>query len=273
MKKTHIIFAIFATLFIISCQDVVDIPLDTQNPKLVIDASINWEKGTTGAVQKIKITTTTNFYTNTIPIVSGALVSVSTSNNVIFNFIEVPNTGEYVCNNFVPSLGEVYTLNVLSNGQTYSATEKLTAVAPIINVTQTAVTGFGGNVLRLNGNFIDPANIDNYYLFKFKYPKIIRPEYKANEDLFYDGNPYFSIDFKEDLAPGDKLELTHYGISKEYFNYIKVIIELSGTQGGAPFSTPPATAKGNIKNTTDFNNFPLGYFRLCETSSVTYTIK
>ena len=273
MKKINIILAVLSIIFLNSCQDVIDVPLDTQQPKLVIDASINWEKGTTGDTQTIKLTSTTDFYTNTIPVVSGALVSIINSSNVVFNFIEKPNTGEYICNNFVPVLNETYTLNILNKSQTYTATEKMMPVAPIINVVQTAVTGFGGNVLKLNGTFIDPPNVENFYLFRFKYPKQVRPEYKANEDTFYDGNPYFSIDFKDDLTAGEQLDLTHYGISKEYFNYIKVIIELSGTQGGAPFSTPPATAKGNIKNTTDFNNFPLGYFRLCETSSKSYIIQ
>ncbi|MBC7643137.1 MAG: DUF4249 domain-containing protein [Flavobacterium sp.] len=273
MKKTLFLLLTFSVFFFSSCQDVVDIPLDNQEPKLVIDAAINWEKGTIGATQTIKLTTTTDFYTNTIPVVSGASVSVINSSNVVFNFIEKPNTGEYICTNFVPVINEVYTLNILNKGQTYSATEKMIPVAPIINVTQTTVTGFGGNILKLNGNFIDPPNIDNYYLFSFKYAKDIRPKYKANEDKFFNGNPYFSIDFKNDLNVGDQLYLTHFGISKEYFNYIKIIIELSGTQGGAPFSTPSATAKGNIKNTTDFNNFPLGYFRLCETSSKTYIVQ
>ncbi len=273
MKKIHFLIFAFSIFVLYSCQDVVDIPLDNQEPKLVIDAAINWEKGTTGAVQKIKLSTTTDFYTNTIPVVSGASVSVISSSNVVFNFIETPNTGEYVCSNFIPIINEVYTLNILNKGQTYTATEKMMPVAPIINIVQTTQTGFGGDVLKINGNFLDPVNEANYYLFKFKYAKGLRPEFKANEDLFYNGNPYFSIDFKDDLIAGDQLDLTHFGISKEYFNYIKVIIELSGTQGGAPFSTPPATAKGNIKNTTDFNNFPLGYFRLCETSSKIYTIQ
>lgn len=273
MKKINIILIVITFIFLNSCQDVIDVPLDNQDSKLVIDAAINWEKGTSGAIQTIKLTTTTNFYTNTIPAVSGASVNVMNSSNVVFNFIEKPNTGEYICNNFVPVINEVYTLNILNKGQTYSATEKMIPVAPIINVIQTTVTGFGANILKLNGNFVDPPNINNYYLFSFKYAKEIKPQYKATEDTFFDGNPYFSIDFKNNLNAGDQLYLTHFGISKEYFNYIKIIIELSGTQGGAPFSTPPATAKGNIKNSTDFSNFPLGYFRLCETSSKTYTIQ
>ena len=77
-------------LFLTSCEDNVDIALDTAEPKLVIDAVIKWQKVTSGNEQKIKLTTTTDFYTNIIPVVSGATVYITNSTNTVFNFIETP---------------------------------------------------------------------------------------------------------------------------------------------------------------------------------------
>ena len=68
LLTTTILFSLF------SCEDVVDIDLTTAAPRLVIDASIKWQKGTLGNVQTIKLTTTTGFYSTTIPTVSGATV-------------------------------------------------------------------------------------------------------------------------------------------------------------------------------------------------------
>src|SRR6476620_999796 len=101
MKNLKYFTLLFIAIFATGCEDVVDVDLDTAAPRLVIDASIDWVKGTDGTVQKVKLTTTTGFYDTVIPVVSGATVSISNSSNVIFDFIETPGTGEYVCNNFI----------------------------------------------------------------------------------------------------------------------------------------------------------------------------
>lgn len=274
MRNMKIILVFLAAILFNSCQDVVDIPLNTDKPRLVIDASINWEKGTSGANQTIKLTTTTNFYSNKIPVVSGATITVTNSSNVVFNFIETPNTGLYLCNNFVPILNADYTLNISSNGQNYSATQTLKSVAPILNVTQEVQTGVvRNNILKFNANYVDPANVDNYYLYKYIFPRDIKARYNNDEDTFFQGNPFFSIAFKDELVPGDLVKITHYGITKEYYNYMNILLSVSGSQGGGPFQSPPATVRGNIKNTTDFGNFPFGYFRLSESSTFNYTVQ
>ena len=78
MKKIKLYIAILITsISLISCEDVVNVNLNTAAPKLVIDASIQWQKGTAGSLQKIKLTTTTDFYSNTIPVATGAIVTVT----------------------------------------------------------------------------------------------------------------------------------------------------------------------------------------------------
>jgi hypothetical protein len=72
---------------------------------------------------------------------------------------------------------------------------------------------------------------------------------------------------------GDFVEITHYGITKEYYNYMNILLSVAGSQGGGPFATPSATVKGNIKNETNFDNYPLGYFRLSESSTKTYVVQ
>ena len=76
MKKIHILLLIFTGFIINSCEDVVETNLTTAPPRLVIDASINSEKGTLGNNQYIRLSTTTGFYENEIPDVTGAVVFV-----------------------------------------------------------------------------------------------------------------------------------------------------------------------------------------------------
>lgn len=272
-NKLNLILIVFTALFFNSCQDVVDIPLNTDQPRLVIDASIIWQKGTTGSNQVIKLSTTTDFYTNTIPVVSGATVYLKNSTNVVFNFTETPNTGIYLCSTFIPVLDETYTLTVIHNGQTYTATETLKSVAAITSVTQEIQTGLGTDFLKLKTFFNDPVAAENYYLYKYKFSKNLKPEYSVDDDLYFQGNTFFSLVLEEDTKPGEQVEITHYGVSKAYYNYMSILLNVAGTSGGGPFQSPPATVRGNIKNETNFDNYPLGYFRVSEADVKNYTIQ
>lgn len=272
-NKISLIIVLITAVFFNSCEDVVNIHLNTDNPRLVIDASINWQKGTIGNNQSIKLSTTTDFYTNVIPAVSGATVFIKNSSNVVFNFIETPNTGVYLCNDFVPVIDETYNLTVIHNGQTYTATETLKSVASITSVTQEIQTGFGTDFLKIKAFFDDPADADNYYLYKYKFTKNLKPEYSLDNDIFFQGNTFFSLVLEEDTEPGDQVEIAHYGISKGYFNYMNILLSTAGNSGGGPFQSPPVKVKGNIINQTNFDNYPFGYFRLSETDITNYTIQ
>jgi hypothetical protein len=268
-----IIIIITLALSAFSCTEVVDVDLDTENPRLVIEAGINWEKGTIGATQKIKLTTTTNYYNNNVPVVSGAIITVTNSTNFVFNFTENPGTGVYVCTNFVPVLNETYTLKVISNGKTYIATETMTGVPTIKNIVQENNAGISSNDIRIRCLYDDPANVDNFYLFRYIYPRKAKPDLYADEDQFYRGNEFFSSSFNDDLKQGDVVNIRHSGLSKKYFNYMTILLSISGSQGGGPFQSPPVTVRGNIINTNNQDDFPFGYFNLSEIVTRDYTVQ
>ena len=87
MNIIKYISVIIVALFFQSCEEVIHVDLDTAPPRLVIDAAINWQKGTIGNEQKIILSTTTGFYSNVIPKVSGATVAVKDSQNFNFTLI------------------------------------------------------------------------------------------------------------------------------------------------------------------------------------------
>ncbi|MFY7812033.1 MAG: DUF4249 family protein, partial [Flavobacterium sp.] len=168
MKKIYKILVLFITISIVSCEDVVDIPLETSAPKLVIDANINWEKSTTGNNQEIKLSLTTGFYESTQPPASGAIVSLTNSNNVNFIFTEVAQTGVYKCTNFQPVINEVYTLKVNYKGENYTATDKLYATPVVVNTVQELISGISEDIYRVTFYYQDNPNEVNYYLNQTK---------------------------------------------------------------------------------------------------------
>jgi len=273
MKRINLIIAFISLLILTSCEEVVQLDLPTAPPRIVIEASINWQKGTTGNFQKIKLTTTTGFYDTSVPIVSGATVSVKNSSNVNFNFSEISGKGEYVCTNFIPVINEKYTLTVTSNGQTYTATEVLKSVAPITEVIQNDKGGFTGNNIEIKTYFNDPANESNFYLYNYSYSSQVLQNFYVDEDTFYQGNRFFSVSLSDKVKKGDKINVTHFGISKSYYNYLSVLLSIASNGGGSPFQSPPATVRGNIINTTNAANYPLGYFSISESDKIEYTVQ
>jgi hypothetical protein len=276
MKLFKSLLILIITLLITSCEDVINVNLDTASPKLVVNASIQLEKGNKdnkNNIQKVKLTTTTGYFDTVIPTVSGAKVYISNSKKTVFNFIETPNTGEYICSNFVSVIDEQYVLTIVLNDQTYTATETLKSVSSITNISQNNKGGFTGDQIEIKSFFNDPANADNYYMFKFKSNVSAIPSYDIFDDSFTQGNENFGLYNNEDLKSGDNLDITLYGISKRYFEYMRKLTAVAGSSSGGPFATPPATVRGNIVNQTNAKNFALGYFTLSETDYRNYIVQ
>ena len=91
------------------------------------------------------------------------------------------------------------------------------------------------------------------------------------DDEFFDGNTIFGYYFVEDLAPGDEVQFNLYGVSEAYHNFMFILLQQTGD--GGPFETQPATVRGNIVNETNPDNFPLGYFRISEVSTLNYMVQ
>lgn len=273
----HYIILIIVSFSLFSCEEVIDVNLDTAPPKLVIDASIKWEKGTTGATQKIKLTTSTDFYSNTIPAATGATVvvsNISMSTPIDYTFTENGQTGNYICTNFTPVIGDEYLLSILYNGQTYEGTSTFMATPVIAKIEQKLVPGFeGGEEYEVKFYFQDNGAEDNFYLVGANNTNTSYAEYGALSDGFFQGNLMFSIYREEDLAQGNIIEFSLQGISEPYFNYMNKLLNIAGSGGKNPFGTAPATLRGNMINKTNSENFPFGYFQLSEIDTNTYTIQ
>jgi len=261
------------TLFFFSCEDVVDIPLENGNPKLVIDANIKWQIGTIGDVQTIKLSLTNDFYTNEILPANGAVVTITNSANTAFNFIQNPNTADYICTNFVPVVNQNYTLKVIYNGETYVATTKLLETPPILNILQETVAGIDGkDEIHIKYFYQDNVSENNFYLLRVDNPKIAYPEYGVVSDEFFQGNLMFGF-YPNDVEKGKTLKLGLQCITMSHYNYMNKLLNISSQNSGNPFATAPATLRGNIKNETNPENYPLGYFNLSLSDSKDYLVQ
>ena len=269
MKRLFLLLIIFSFL---SCEEVIELDLPESDPKLVIDASINWVKGTTGNEQRIKLSLSAPYFDSEIPPATGALVEIEDANGNLYTFSEVGNSGIYTNSAFQPSIDLEYTLTVLYDGETYVGSEVLKSVAAIDYVEQNLEGGFTGEDIELKAYFVDPADEENYYFFEYIPDAMILPSFDVYNDEFINGNLFFGFYLEPDLSIGDQVTIRTHGISQRFYDYMFILLQQSPEEGGGPFETQPASVRGNCVNTTNPDNYPLGYFRLSEVSEVVYTI-
>ena len=261
-----------------SCTDVIEVDVPEAPPRLVIEASMDWEKGTSGNQQLIKLSTSTPFFDNLSQApVTGAIVSVTNDTDNTEVLFKDENNGSYSTDEFVPIMGQSYTLTILHNNEVYRATETMTPVTEITAVFQSRENGFDKDALEVNIEFNDPKDIDNFYLSKFQRRGDLLQTLIDVKDEFTDGNK-MSIFYEKlqdddtgetEFVPGDVVDINLLGLSEQYYNYIQLLIQQSGGAGG-PFSTTPAEIKGNCINMTDPENYAFGYFRLTEVDKRVY---
>lgn len=269
MKK---LIYISLLLLVFNCEEVVDIDLPTTEPKLVIDASLNWFDGTAGNEQEIKLTLSAPFFDAEVPAANNAIVTVTDQNNNTFVFTEQNNSGIYKTTNFIPEINQEYTLTIQYNGETYVGSEQLKSVTPIEYVEQNNNGGFSGEDIELKAYYSDPANQPNFYLYQFDTDIAVIPTYEVYDDEFNDGNQIFAFFTEEDLESGDEVIIKNYGISEQYYNFMFLLLQQNTESGGGPFETQPATVKGNCINITNPDNYPLGYFRVSQANQYNYTV-
>lgn len=277
-----LLLSIFISLT--ACEDVIDVDVPSTNSRLVIEASLDRQKGTLGNNQTIKLSTSTPYFDTTVNnSVMGASVKVTnTTSNVIYEF-EDQNDGTYTISNFEPVVNNTYSLEVIHNNETYVATETLIGVNPIKKIEQSLEGGFDDDVLDVSIFWDDPENEENFYLLSFIEEGDLFPILEEYPDEFVNGNElneFFEKNNDEDdedsenndnkFKPGDRITITLYGISKQYNNYIALLIEQYDSAGYL-FSAVPAQLKGNCINVTTPKNYAFGYFKLSEFDEVNYT--
>lgn len=254
--------------------------MNEEAPRLVVEASLDWEKGTEGNVQRILLSLSTPYFGEQMfSPVGGAVVTVTnTSTGAQFAFADA-GEGSYVTDVFVPVLNQEYRLEIVYEGKTYTAVETLMPVSSINTVTQSTEDGFDNEAIEINTYFTDPEEEENYYLMRYHLEGEPFPSLEDISDEFTNGNEIREIyeqmededNGMEELHTGDVLRISLHGISETYYNYIRLLIEQSGG-GGDPFSAIPARLRGNVTGGNP-EEYAFGYFRLTEVDRRVYVVE
>src|SRR5690606_1775012 len=266
-KAITLLILLFAFSFH-GCEEVVDVDLEESEPRLVVAASILVPKNNRQASQFIRLTTTAPYFSNDVPAARGAEVSVIDDRGRKYIFEEF-EAGYYKSDEFTPEFNIVYELEIVYNGEVFTATESLVSTTDIEYVEQKDGAGFSGDNIELRAYYTDPAGIDNFYLFRFLHENLSIQIY---DDEFTDGNRTFAYFSEDEIKAGDLVRFEIQGISRRFYEYMFILRSQART-GGGPFQTQPTVVRGNLVNQTNPENYAFGYFRLSETDIFNYTVE
>ena len=273
MKRLHYVLILFVVFIFSKCEKVIDVDVPSIEPKLIIDAAfeVNFDETPVTANTVVKLRLSADYFDTELPIVTNATVYVTNLNsNSVINFNDINLDGNYVPDvTFIPEDDIPYELTIFYNGETFKGQATKAKSTPFTNVVQGDETLFSGKETEVKVNFTDDANANNFYLFDFTNSLFL-----AIEDRFFNGSDYnFSFFYGEDdIELPATVNIKMSGITEQYFTYFRVLIDQSGQNAGGPFETIPASLVGNMVNTTNPNEFPLGYFHISETDTFTLNL-
>lgn len=290
MKNLYII--LLSAFALTSCEEVIDLNLDTAPKKLVIDAALDWKKGEAKAYPIVDISYTEAYFGEThSPAIDNAVVKIvsgtqtysltlwdGTTTITFDNLNELKGGSRYVFPaGITPELGKDYELIVEFDGQTYTAKDKMleAPVVPSDRIVQKENGGFLKDRKELRFYF-DGINdgVANAYLIKIAQNNISKTVYGTLDDNYIANNKFFfvltGVDNKEKLKKDDVVHIILYRIHPQYKEFVQMLVRLS--EGQSPF-TIPTRPIGNIVNTTNKRENPLGAFRVAQYTTLQYTVK
>lgn len=248
--KNYLQIGLLALLFA-SCQEVVDIDLNTTDPQIVVEGIVTDAPGP----YTVRITKTVNFdELNEYPAVSGAFVTLSDGS--LTDTLTEATPGRYQTVRLLQGIpGRTYQLRIVTaDGQTFAATSTMPAQVLFDSLEQSSISAPGqGPTTVVVPVYRDPVGTGNYYRFVQWKNDTLLTDINVRDDRNNDGlrvtQPIFSL--STELEPGDVLRLEFQTIDRPTYKYF---IALGGSGGGPNNESVP----GNPDN--NFGGACLGYF-------------
>lgn len=296
--STALLFIVFVSM--LSCEDVVEIAVPDEEPRLVLDGLIRVDTTQEFVDVKIKASTTSSFFDEVVPVSDVTTIYIyygleNEFGEIVDGFYSylaevTPGTGIYIPDPNFSSDQRIRTsyiedetafwLIIEHQDRRYAAKTYYQSSVPIDSLEQGTGVLFDEDQTEVKISFTDDPEKQNYYLFDFDFANFI-----TSDDAFYEGQPFsFSYFYDTEFTAGDEITVSIIGIDQDFFNYMNLLIEQS--EGGfGPFETPAATVRGNIFDVTGIDNinqfdnvdhpdnFPLGYFSVSQVFFETLVIQ
>lgn len=267
MNNLKQIITLFSIVFLFSsCEEVIELNLDTAAEKYVIEALLtDHDNGARVLISKTKSYSTSNNFVG----VTGAIVEIEDALGNVTRLTEISKQGVYLNATLKGKPTQTYKLKVTIGTQTFTSSCTMPALVRLEDVYPYELSLFDGPRWFTHARYTDPIGVKNYYRFIEYKNSIYTKSIMASNDEFTDGKTVtqtiFPYEFTEEskLKKGDKIRLEFLTIAEPVYKYWFSVD--NGAQGVIN-SAAPANPVSNIKGGA------IGYFSAHTIQSGEYTI-
>ncbi len=267
MKSVKYIFVlVLAMCSFSSCEDVIELDLDTTEPQLVIEGTLD-----AGAqIARVLISQSNDFYDNKVlTTISGASISLQSEIGTVYTLAETAS-GIYQAENVVVNPGEQVRITIGVEGNQYEAISWVPHPVSLkdIEIIEDAINPpFGGDEegsIALSATWEDPAGIENFYRIRTYVDDKFQPDiYTLLKDVFVGDGEELTIPIQDRFEENSTVTLELLSTDEHYYDYF---FQVASVAGDGSNSTAPFNPVGN------FNNNVLGYFGIYYSSSLSIDI-
>ena len=259
IKIKYIAFLFLGLLVFSSCEDVIELELDSVESQIVIEATID----AGNQIASVNISKTNDFYDDTNPEeISGARITLRNESAATYTLSE-NSPGTYTAANVLTNPGERFDLIVEVDGIFYEATSQTPAAVSLDSIIQSnfPVGPFSdeGDIL-LSAVWNDPDSEENFYRIRQYIDGVFQSDnYTIITDVLRGDGEEITASIAQGFNENTMVEVELLSTDEAYYDYFFQLSSLSGEGGG---STTPYNPKGN------FSNDALGYFGIYYSSSI-----
>ncbi|MFZ4861535.1 DUF4249 domain-containing protein [Sphingobacterium sp. Mn56C] len=252
------IYLFTVSILLLSCEEVIQLDLDSMETKYVIEADLN----NLSAEQSIRISQSVAFdeEVNAKP-VTNAVVFVSDSRGRLFKFDYNPEAQRYINSNFAAQEHLIYRLKVTIGDNEFSAQAKMPSYVPVDSIRIAEDKILKDTYYSIVMKFNDPAGVENYYKYDISINQNPFKFISVFSDKYNDGlNVSHTItNRKNTIAYGDEVLVRRQCIEKATYTFWQEV------QKANPGNAAPTNPVSNISNGA------LGYFSV--SSAMDYNVK
>jgi len=251
---------VFLAIIFFSCEEVIELPLNNANPKIVVEAFTSNIEGRSF----IKLTKTSNVYTiNNFETVSNASVIITDNDGNNFKFTEDNSKkGIYVLPSYKVEPNKTYSIKITSDGQEITGTTQ-SSFTPAFDFVYAGKKGDLPDELKEGLSFFpddfrvifylftDPIPVgDNYRIIAYVNEDRENDMYIAN-DVLGSGQQIGGILFGTSVDSTDTVHLELMTMDNANYDYFFSLVNNTNT---GPFAATPSNPVSNLSENT------LGFF-------------
>ena len=249
-------------LMLFSCEEVINIDLDSVDPELVVEAVIAKD-----STCRVLLTLTSPYYDARTPVkVDDAVVSIS-SNRGEYELLENQGGGLYRSKLIAGATGVSYMLNIEWGSKSITGSATLNEAVQIISadpVNNPFNRPGSEQAFILETKFADNPETDDFYMLRYtRNDTLLGGHISLVSDALSIPGLIDYTEWRYDFRKDDRVTVEVYSIDRNLFSYFMELNEI--TSSGIAFSTP-------YNPGSSLSEGALGYFAAWSFSSLTFVI-